>query len=187
MSLNFLLERFEDWTNQDAMVWQDRCCSYGWMKNRVADWANRLDGVIPRGAMVSLEADFSPTSVAALLALIQRACVVVPLTSSVDAHKEEFRRIAQVEFRIEVDSDDQTGVERTRTRAVHPLPARLREQGHPGLVLFTSGSTGKSKAAVHDFVPLLEKFRVRRHAKRMLTFLLFDHIGGDQHAVLFPL
>ncbi len=54
----------------------------------------------------------------------------------------------------------------------------MRIAGRPGLVLFSSGSTGTSKAAVHDFVPLLEKFKVPRHALRTLTFLLFDHIGG---------
>jgi acyl-CoA synthetase (AMP-forming)/AMP-acid ligase II len=45
-------------------------------------------------------------------------------------------------------------------------------------VLFSSGSTGKSKAAVHDFVPMLEKYQVPRHRLRTITFLLFDHIGG---------
>jgi len=62
--------------------------------------------------------------------------------------------------------------------ASHGLFAELRRSGRPGLVLFSSGSTGTSKAAVHDFVPLLEKFKVRRHSLRTLTFLLFDHIGG---------
>jgi acyl-coenzyme A synthetase/AMP-(fatty) acid ligase len=46
------------------------------------------------------------------------------------------------------------------------------------LVLFSSGSTGKSKAALHDFIPLLEKFKVPRHRRVTLTFLLLDHIGG---------
>jgi acyl-CoA synthetase (AMP-forming)/AMP-acid ligase II len=46
------------------------------------------------------------------------------------------------------------------------------------LVLFSSGSTGKSKAVLHDFVPLLEKFKIRRHRLRTITFLLYDHIGG---------
>jgi acyl-coenzyme A synthetase/AMP-(fatty) acid ligase len=45
-------------------------------------------------------------------------------------------------------------------------------------VLFSSGSTGASKAAVHDFVPLLAKFTVPRHSLRTVSFLLFDHIGG---------
>ena len=31
---------------------------------------------------------------------------------------------------------------------------------------------------MHDLVPLLDKFRVPRHAYRTIAFLLFDHIGG---------
>jgi len=50
--------------------------------------------------------------------------------------------------------------------------------GHPGLVLFSSGSTGKSKASVHDVTGILEKFKVKRHRLRTITFLLYDHIGG---------
>ncbi len=55
---------------------------------------------------------------------------------------------------------------------------RLKQEQRPGLVLFSSGSTGKSKAALHDLLPILEKFKVRRHTRRAITFLLFDHIGG---------
>jgi acyl-CoA synthetase (AMP-forming)/AMP-acid ligase II len=46
------------------------------------------------------------------------------------------------------------------------------------LVLFSSGSTGKSKAALHNFTHLLEKFKVERQRMCTLTFLLLDHIGG---------
>ena len=51
-------------------------------------------------------------------------------------------------------------------------------RGSPGLIMFSSGSTGKSKAMVHDFGRVLEKFLVRRQALVTLTFLLFDHMGG---------
>jgi acyl-coenzyme A synthetase/AMP-(fatty) acid ligase len=54
----------------------------------------------------------------------------------------------------------------------------MRQAGHPGLVLFSSGSTGKSKAAVHDLSLLLEKFKTSRRSQRAITFLLYDHIGG---------
>ncbi len=71
-------------------------------------------------------------------------------------------------------------------RRLRPLIARrittitpiCANNGHPGLVLFTSGSTGAGKAAVHDCARLLEKYRVRRQNFRTLTFLLYDHIGG---------
>jgi len=46
------------------------------------------------------------------------------------------------------------------------------------LILFSSRSTGESKAAVHDLVPLLEQLKTERPALRSIAFLLFDHIGG---------
>ena len=55
---------------------------------------------------------------------------------------------------------------------------KLREKNHPGLVLFSSGSSGQQKAAVHDFNLLLEKFKVNRKLFVILNFLLFDHWGG---------
>ena len=45
-------------------------------------------------------------------------------------------------------------------------------------MLFSSGSTGEPKAALHELEFLLRKYRVERHSQRILTFLLFDHIGG---------
>lgn len=159
-----LLQRALQTPSRDFMVWRDEAYSFAWLQ------AERLRPLrVPRNAVVSLEADFSPKAVALLLALIDRDAIVVPLTDG--PHKEEFREIAEVELIVDGDGN----VTPTGVHASHPL---LRELSHPGLVLFSSGSTGKSKAALHDFVPLLEKFRTPRRSRRMITFLLFDHIGG---------
>lgn len=77
-----------------------------------------------------------------------------------------------------MNAQDQISVEKLNHGGNHVVYDALREKKHPGLVLFSSGSTGKSKAAVHDFVPILEKFRVPRNVYRTIAFLLFDHIGG---------
>jgi acyl-CoA synthetase (AMP-forming)/AMP-acid ligase II len=176
---DFLLEVFQAHHQQDAIVWQDRVFSYAWMGHAVQRWREYLwaEAIAP-GTVVSLEADFSPNAVALLLALAEHGCIVVPLTASVEAKKPEFCDIAQVEVVIAVSNTDQVQIQKTGIAATHELIKTLQCGRRPGLVLFSSGSTGKSKAALHDFVPLLEKFRVPRHALRTLTFLLFDHIGG---------
>ncbi len=55
----------------------------------------------------------------------------------------------------------------------------LQRRRHPGLVLFSSGSTGEPKAALHDVMLLRQKFMgATLEPKTLLFFLLFDHIGG---------
>jgi len=93
-------------------------------------------------------------------------------------HREEFLSIAEVQAVVSFDAGDGWQIEHRSIPVTHELTRTLIARGHPGLVLFSSGSTGKSKAALHDFVPLLEKFQTPRHRQVTLTFLLLDHIGG---------
>jgi acyl-coenzyme A synthetase/AMP-(fatty) acid ligase len=111
-----------------------------------------------------------------LIALIENPNIIVPFSPGVKGI-ESFYKTAEVENVIEVVNDSVT-VTKRRARVRHNLLLALREKRQPGLVLFSSGTTGKSKAAVHNFVLLLNKFRTKRHTFRTVAFLLFDHIGG---------
>jgi long-chain acyl-CoA synthetase len=164
--------------DREAIIWRDRVHSFRWLEESISKWSDFLeDNAVARGSVVSLEADFSPDSIALLLALIARACVVVPLTASAETRKTELREIAQVEAIVRADGE-QPEVSHTGIEVTHALLLEVRARKHPGLVLFSSGSTGKSKGALHDLVPLLEKFTFPRPALRAISFLLFDHIGG---------
>lgn len=179
MYIDFLLEVFKQQGDREAIIWQDKGFSYEWMLQAISHEYNFIEKEgVKTGSIVSLEADFSPNAVALFLALIEHGCIVVPLTSSVESKKPEYQQIAEAEKNITVSSDDQILTLSLDNNPQHEILLRLKEKHHPGLILFSSGSTGKSKAAVHDFIPLLDKFKKRRHAKRILTFLLFDHIGG---------
>lgn len=176
--IEFLLERFAQYAADDAIVWNDTAYSYHWLSNRIAEWRDTLtQWQVTPGSVVAIEGDFSPNSVALFLALIEHRCILVPLTSSVESKKPLFRQIAEIELSIKIDVADQTTLV-PNVKATHPYYQKLRELAHPGLVLFSSGSTGISKAAVHDVTTLLEKFKLVRKRRRAMSFLLFDHIGG---------
>jgi len=179
MFADFLLQSFRSSSGVEAIVWREQAVTYDWLATRCEEWRSRLEAdEVGSGTVVALEADFSPNAVALFLALVDRGCILVPLTSAVAARRDEFLEVAQAEISMTIDDNDQATLTRTGITADHDIYGTLRHQGHPGLVIFSSGSTGRCKAAVHDAVPLLEKFRTPRHALRSISFLLYDHIGG---------
>jgi long-chain acyl-CoA synthetase len=179
MFIDFLIDVLKKAGDSDAIVWKDKIYSYNWLLDRIDYWNDEIESqdILP-GQPVILEADFSPNSSALLLALIEHRSIVIPLSSAININREEYVEISQAEVIIKIDDSDRAQITRTGKAADHPLYRKLKEVRHPGLVLFSSGSTGKSKAAVHDFYKLLQKFKTRRHDLRTIAFLLFDHIGG---------
>ncbi len=179
MYVDFLLEAFNKNFEKSAIISKGREYTYQNLADKLKETEKFLDDKeISKNSIVSLEADFCLTSVAMLLTLIDRGCVVVPLSDSIESRKEDFRTTAQVEVVIQIHPDETLTLEQRRVEITNELLAKIKKSGHPGLILFSSGSTGKSKAALHDLVPIFEKFKVQRKSKRMLSFLLFDHIGG---------
>jgi acyl-CoA synthetase (AMP-forming)/AMP-acid ligase II len=134
------------------------------------------------GSVVLLEGNYSKAAIGLLLALIGRGAITVPLTPQAAVQRGALASIAEVAFscRFEGEGDSEQlweweGASRPTTS---PLLKRLMASGHPGLVLFSSGSTGQPKAVLHDCSLLLQKFERPGQRKTTLSFLLFDHIGG---------
>ncbi|AKJ11323.1 AMP-dependent synthetase [Streptomyces incarnatus] len=174
------LERLESFGNTESIVFEGRSHGYDELLRLVDDWRGFLDRhQVAAGEVVTLEGAYSPQACAGLLALIERGAVVVPLSALPAAKRAEFLDVAQVEVVIHVDASGAGHrAERTGRRAGHELYERLRGTGHPGLVLFSSGTTGRSKASVLDFDKVLGRYGEAKKPSRILSFLSLDHIGG---------
>jgi acyl-coenzyme A synthetase/AMP-(fatty) acid ligase len=166
-------------SDRTAIVWRGTTTSYGDLLEKQAAWSSDLDalGVVP-GEVVALVGDYSPGACAAMLALIDRGAIIMPLTEATAPLHDEYLSLGQAQRVVRFSSDDSWESERRDAEVTHALLRDLISRGMPGLIMFSSGSTGKSKAMVHDFGRVLEKFVVRRQALVTLTFLLFDHMGG---------
>src|SRR5262245_40630287 len=103
--LGWLVERMRGWRDRPAMIWRDQAFSYGSLLDSMAVWKRQLDTVgLKAGRGVSLEGDYSPKTVALLLALIDHTAIIIPLTKAMEAHGTEFIDIAEAEVLINFDA-----------------------------------------------------------------------------------
>jgi len=128
---------------------------------------------VKSGDVVALIGDFDPQSILTLLQLIDKNIILVPLTVDTRAQHEYFFDSALVDVVIEGDE-----VKRINHSRNHELIDELRAKKHAGLVLFSTGTTGRPKAILHDLTLFMQRFETRRPTLKTINFLLFDHIGG---------
>jgi acyl-coenzyme A synthetase/AMP-(fatty) acid ligase len=176
----FITERFPSFGTADAVVFDSEVQDYRGLLAAVQEWRGLLDAYgVRAGEVVAVEGPASADLCAALLALMERKAVLVPLTPLPAAKRAEFHEIAEVEAIITVGTGaEQRAHNVTGRTAAHPLYQQLRERGAPGLVLFSSGTTGRSKATVLDLEKAMARYGPPTRPKRTLSFLNFDHIGG---------
>lgn len=173
-----LLDMMHTHSRAEAIASHSAVMTYDSLLADVASWQKRFTNVgLPAGAVVGMDGQYNAQTVSLLLALMQHNVIIVPLSREAQSHHKEFRDIAQIEYAIGMIDTAYT-IEQIGQRAQHSLYDTLRKHGTSGLVLFSSGSTGKSKAVVHDLSLLIKKFYQPRRPWRTLLFLGLDHIGG---------
>lgn len=177
-NITFLLDYFEEYNHQVAIIWKDQSVTYKYILERIYHWINEFES-IPENAIVGLEGDFSPETIAILYALIQNNYVVVPFDINHREKNVKKYEIAKLDYIIRVNDENNITIEKFSGAALkYDLYQTLFYNNDPGLVLFTSGSSGTPKAALHNFTLLLNKFKTKRKALKTINFLLFDHWGG---------
>ena len=181
---NWIIETIEQNADKIAIIENDFEITYRQLRMHIeSNMQLLLQSEIIPGSRVALVGDFGVATISLLLCLIKLRAVVVPFTNSSQRKLDVLMEICAVEFVVECSSREVPFILTKRTqrdfsRSKHELFSLLSERDHPGLILFTSGSTGEPKAVVHDFNGLLSKFKKVGQPLKTVNFLLFDHWGG---------
>ena len=178
--MQWLIERFRTAPDRTAFVHEGRSVSYGEVVATVAELDARLSevGVAPRST-VAVVGDYSPEVFCMLLALAGRSCVVVPLTPASVVEESVALGVSGCDWYVRFDDEGAWAEFEHRGLAVdNPLLADFRARRAPGLVLFSSGTSGQPKGMLHDLARVAEKFRAQRRPVVAVPFLMMDHFGG---------
>ena len=129
---------------------------------------------IKKGDVVAIIGDFDPVSISNLIKLIDLGAIIVPLTLDTKPLHKYFFDSSYCDYILE--KNNLRKIDKGLKK--HVLIDQLKDSGNPGLILFSTGTTGRPKAILHDFSNFLERYKSKRPPLKTLNFLLFDHIGG---------
>jgi len=140
-----------------------------------------LEANIKDGEVVVIDSDYSFYSIALLLSLSEFAYIIVPIVKTT---KEELKlklKASGANRLINIEKDGEINITNLSNEISNYQGYKeIIDNNKSGIVLFSSGTTGKPKVMVHNFSDLLESFTPPRRQKKLkfLLFLMFDHIGG---------
>ena len=177
MNIDFITDKITSYGNKIAVVTEGKEYSFNDILNEYRKAKQILkDNNVKSNSVISLLADFTPQSIAMFLALIELDTIIVPISKTIK-NIESYIKVSESEYFIDEQSED-IQIKNLNKKVTHEMLLNLKEKKAPGLILFSSGTTGEPKAALHNLTFLLDKFRKDGKRLSTVTFLLFDHIGG---------
>lgn len=174
-----IFERMRSKKSETALFWNDQEFSYSHFLTLIDEWSEQLSKHgIGKGSVCGFIAEYSPQVCALIFALMKAKAILVPFTSSVEHELPEFIQIAGVTSLFRFNSDDSWSVEECSNPCQNNLVESFLDRDVPGLIVFTSGSSGKPKGILQDCDRVMRKFVEERSGWSTVLFLMLDHFGG---------
>ncbi|WP_028485166.1 class I adenylate-forming enzyme family protein [Hydrogenovibrio halophilus] len=175
------LTHLQSFADKPAIVDERGTFDYHELVNQIQSFRRHLSKTIDAGQVVAILSDYNFYAVALFFALYEKQAVIVPIVSTRQAEIDKRLAVVDADWVLELNGEtlNMTPFASAESHSSQPMINALRTQKEPGLVLFSSGSTGEPKGMVHNLARLVDSVQGKKPKQlNMLVFLMFDHIGG---------
>lgn len=177
--MSWFIEHLKILADKPAIVDAQGAFSYADLSNQVQAYKYALDGQFADNQVIAILSDYNFYAVALFFALYQKQAIIVPIVSTNSEEVEKRLNVVKPDLVIKLNGGNLAVENKTDNPTRHVMIQSLCENQQPGLVLFSSGSTGEPKAMIHNLENLVNSYQGKKQKKlNMLVFLMFDHIGG---------
>ncbi|MFB2637783.1 fatty acid--CoA ligase family protein [Shewanella bicestrii] len=153
--------------------------TYTQFAKQILTYKNELDLQFGNNNVVAILSDYNFYSVALFFALYEKRSIIVPIVSTNNEEVAKRLNVVNPDVVIRLNGALLVIENNSTHFGHHKMIQTLCNNNQPGLVLFSSGSTGEPKAMIHNLENLVNSYQGKKQKNlNMLVFLMFDHIGG---------
>ena len=165
--------RFKENLKHPALITQDQVYTYKDILDSWDSWYKKINSKnITSKSTVMVRGDYGIESLGLMFSLFEQGATYIPIVNT-QRNIEHLQKIAQATDYFDLSNES---YKKLNNIPSHSLFKKL--QYDPGLILFSSGTTGHPKAILTNVQNLLQTWIHKKKCKKTIVFLLFDHMGG---------
>ena len=142
---------------------------------------NQLSNKIRNHDRVLIYSDYTFHSISLLISLSDLNINIIPLVKTTESEYQEKVESVNPHLILSFNDDNKLIIKNSKlTPNKEDVFNDVTNKGDTGIVLFSSGTTGKPKVMIQNLTKIISSIKAPRRQKslRFIILLMFDHIGG---------
>ena len=167
MILDYLFKRIKSYKDEIFIIQGNSKKLYHDLDDAIGYFTQfYIDNNIKPTDIILVKSNLSINFIALFLVLIKNNNIVIPLNNKTRLKDDAINTITNYNIKIDFNDKD-INVYKKNSNITNDLIKNLIAKNLPGVILFTSGTSGEPKAILHDAKRLLESYKKegRKHRK----------------------
>ena len=142
---------------------------------------NLLSNKIRNHDRVLIYSDYTFHSISLLLSLSDLNINIIPLVKTTESEYQEKVESVNPHLILSFNDENKLIIKNSKlTQNKEDVFNDVTNNGDTGIILFSSGTTGKPKVMIQNLTKIISSIKAPRRQKslRFIILLMFDHIGG---------